>query len=89
MATRRDRRPVDPLEIMPAELRRENSPLFCACPVCRPDLTPTERDEARAEMDRWTRARTEWCAANDIHPVELMWLERARPLPTKKLRTRP
>ncbi len=86
MATRRDPRPPDPLAALPDYLRVANSPHFCACGSCHPQMTLEQREDAEAGMAEWDAARAAWRQANDVGTLEMLRLERFRPPPSKKAR---
>ena len=89
MASRRDRRPADPLAALPDHLRAANSPRFCAAGCCHPEMTVEQREDAEAVMREWDQARAAWRLANGVGALEMMRLERFRPPPSKKRRSTP
>ena len=84
MASRRNIRHADPLAAMPEHLRLRNSPEFCACECCRPEMTAEERAAARGGMEEWAKARAEWARGHGVTALELMRLERPRLAPSKR-----
>lgn len=86
MATRRDQRPADPMAALPEHLRAANSPRFCACVCCHPEMTAEQREDAEARMAEWAAARTAWRQANGVSVLEMLRLELPRPTPSKKAR---
>ncbi len=88
MASRRDRRPADPLAVLPDHLRAANSPHFCAAGCCHPEMTVEQREDAEVVMADWDAARAAWRQANDVGTLEMFRLERPRPAPSKKKSTR-
>ncbi len=69
---------------LPDYLRAANSPHFCTCGCCHPEMTVEQREDAEAVMAEWDAARAAWRAANDVRPLEMLRLERFRSPPRKK-----
>jgi hypothetical protein len=67
------------VDLLPRELRRENSPEYCLSTGCKPDMSEPERQAEKLRIEAWRQARRDWAAANGFTPVQLFAAEYGLP----------